>query len=111
MRIMVIYPPDEAVKPEQKFVVETVVEEVEAALNETFRRFNCVTGDAKTEDCVRLRIRSMSVGDVVKAPLESDGKYFVVCGIGWKEIGVKELNELRKLDFGSRNMKYMRKGD
>jgi len=111
MRIMVIYPPDEEGQVEKKFVVETVAEKVEDALDEAFRRFNCVTGDPETEDCVRLRVRSMSVGDVVRAPLTPDGDYYVVMGIGWKKICPRELRELMKLPFAERNMKCMKSGD
>jgi hypothetical protein len=111
MRIMVIYPPDEEGQVEKKFVVETKAEEVQNALDEAFRRFNCVTGDPETEDCVRLRVRSLSVGDVVRAPLLPDGHYYVVMGAGWKKITSKELNELLKLPFAERSMKCMGKGD
>jgi hypothetical protein len=110
MRIMVIYPPDKEGQPEKKFVVETKAEDVQASLDEAFRRFNCGSGDPNSED-TRLRVRPMSMGDVVRAPLTPDGDYYVVMALGWKKITSKELNELRKLSFAERNMKCLGKGD
>lgn len=111
MKVMVIYPPDDALKSEKKFVIETNAGTLENALNETFRRFNCVTGDPEVEDCVKFRVRSLSVGDMIRAPLAPDGRYYVVMGVGFKQIAPSEVARLMKLSFAERSMKCMGKGD
>jgi hypothetical protein len=111
MKIMVIYPPDEEGQQEKKFVIETNAGTLENALNEAFRRFNCVTGDPEVEDCVKFRVRSLSVGDVIRAPLAPDGSYYAVMGVGFKQITPSEMRNLMTLSFAERSMKCMGKGD
>lgn len=108
MRVMVIYPPDEALKSEKRFVIETEANELIPALDETFRRFNAVDG---TEDCVKFRVRSLSVGDVIKAPCVPEGKFYLIMGCGYKEITSAELAEVCGLPFAERAIKYMGKGN
>jgi len=110
MRVMVIYPPDEALKSEKKFVIETKANDLIPALDETFRRFNADAVDG-TEDCVKFRVRSLSVGDVIKAPCAPEGKFYLIMGCGYKEITSAELAEVRGLPFAERAIKYMGKGN
>jgi hypothetical protein len=51
----------------------------DSVLGQAFREFNAVDG---TETCCRLRIRSMSVGDVVRT---ADG-VFLCASTGWTEL-------------------------
>lgn len=61
-------------------VAFTKVAEIDAAtLGEVFRKMNVVDG---TELPVQLKVRSMSVGDVVVA----DGVAHVCCPIGWEKV-------------------------
>jgi hypothetical protein len=53
--------------------------DTDAALGVTFGEMNAVHGD---ETCCRLRLRSMSVGDVVAV----EGRAYLCASFGWKEI-------------------------
>lgn len=109
MKANVIYPGDEKGQAAQVFEAETRSVDVDVALEELFRRFNCVSGNPEEEDCVRLRCRSMSVGDLVRFP--DLGKTFVVRGIGWDEVTEAEVEKLLGMDFAERVIGGMRGGD
>jgi len=51
--------------------------------DDIYRQMNAVMGD---ELCCQLRIRSMSVGDVLVD--EATGKAVGCCGCGWKDVTV-----------------------
>ncbi len=58
-------------------------------LDRIFRAMNCVDGDPDTEICVRLRVRSMMVGDHVV--FEHNDAHFATYAcemVGWKRLGV-----------------------
>jgi hypothetical protein len=60
--------------------------EPEEVLGRVWRTMNCVDGDPDTEICVRLRVRSMMVGD--RVVLEQDGRKITYqCkAVGWKTV-------------------------
>jgi len=53
-------------------------------LGRVWRAMNCVEGDPEIEICVRLKVRSMMVGD--RVVLERDGltMTYQCAGVGWK---------------------------
>jgi hypothetical protein len=51
--------------------------------DDIFCKMNVVDG---TEIPVKLHVRSMSVGDVL---INGDGKAFICCSLGWKEVALK----------------------
>lgn len=64
---------------------------------EAFRAMNAVDGDPDTEVCVRSRVRSMSVGDVLIEVLHEEECHVWVCmPFGWEELRSQE----RSLAFG-----------
>jgi hypothetical protein len=102
MKAKVLYPPDVPGEHEQWFAVETVAAEKAVALEEIFRRFNVVTGDPETEDAVRLKCRSMSVGDMV---VFEDGTRYLCAPCGWNEIDAGRMDEILAIeDFGKRSL-------
>ena len=53
-------------------------------LDRVWRTMNCVEGDPETEICVRLRVRSMMVGDRVTVEREGSAVTYQCAGLGWK---------------------------
>jgi hypothetical protein len=102
MKATVIYPADQPHAHERIFAVETKATDKAEALEELFRRFNVVTGDPETEDAVRLKCRSMSVGDIV---VLEDGTRWLCASIGWQEIDSQRMDEIMRIeDFGKRSL-------
>lgn len=53
-------------------------------LGRVWRAMNCVEGDPEVEICVRLRVRSMMVGDRVVLEREGLTMTYQCAGVGWK---------------------------
>jgi hypothetical protein len=58
----------------------------EALRGKVFRSMNAVDGDPAFEVCIRLRVRSMMVGDVVVIDRGCCSKAFRVEPVGWSEV-------------------------
>jgi len=101
MKVKVIYMPMGDVA-EQAFSVEAKASDHNGIMLEVWRRFNRVDNNPDKEDCVRLRVRSMSCGDVV----QFGGKSFVLTGTGDRQVKKAELARMRKMRDADRVFKY-----
>lgn len=54
--------------------------------SQVWRQFNAVDGDPDYELCLKFRVRSMMVGDMVQINRGCCVKTFRVVGIGWSEV-------------------------
>lgn len=73
-----------AITPEDLNTDETA--ETDRLLGYVWRTMNCVDGDPETEICVRLRVRSIMVGD--RVTIERDGRpaTFQCASVGWTPV-------------------------
>jgi hypothetical protein len=101
MKVNVIYMPMGDVA-EREFSVEAKASDHNGVMLEVWRRFNRVEGDPDKEDCVRLKVRSLSCGDV----LQFGGKSFVLTRTGDREVGQAELEKIRQMSATDRIFKY-----
>lgn len=53
-------------------------------LDRVWRAMNCVEGDPEVEICVRLKVRSMMVGDRVVVERKDSVVTYQCAGVGWK---------------------------
>ena len=100
MKVKVIYMP--IGHAEMTFEVETASNSHRGIMKEVWRRFNRVDGNPETEDCVKLRVRSLACGDVI----EYEGKSFVLLGADDRQVDKAELERIRKMSATSRLFKY-----
>jgi len=103
MKATVIYPADER-HDEFRHTLEVEPcrdvqnrHRITELLERIWRDFNCVDG---TELCVRLRVRSMCVGDIVHFP--ETGRWFIVEGCGWYEATAEQVEKWKALPFDKR---------
>ena len=65
-------------------------------LNGTYRTMNAVDGD---ELCCQLRVRSMSVGDIVRIERDRQVEYHMVLGAGFGKLSLARKEELERYFF------------
>lgn len=71
-----------ALAPEEVGAVEDA--SIDELLGRTWRAMNCVDGDPETEVCVRLRVRSMMVGDRVVLETDKSHVTYQCAPVGWE---------------------------
>lgn len=81
MKALIVYRAFENREEVKTIITETKSDDVNEALDELYRRFNRVTGNPIEEDCTRLQIRSMSVGDRIYFP--ELNQQFECGAVGW----------------------------
>jgi len=69
--------------------VEGYGDERKRGVDEAFREMNAVDG---TETCCKLRVRSMSVGDVAVTPFG----VWLCCSVGWEPVNVDVALDFHK---------------
>lgn len=68
--------------------IEVTNEDDKAILGRIWRAMNCVEGDPEVEICVRLKVRSMMVGDRVVLQREDRTITYQCASVGWKILEV-----------------------
>ena len=71
-----------AINPDEIAVEET--SDNHDVLDRVWRAMNCVEGDPEIEICVRLKVRSMMVGDRVVLEREDATVVYQCASVGWK---------------------------
>lgn len=71
-----------SIRPEEIEVEKTA--SANEVLDRVWRAMNCVEGDPAVEICVRLRVRSMMVGDRVVLEREGSSVTYKVASVGWQ---------------------------
>ena len=97
-----VYPPFEKGGHEKFMPVETESDDHAEACEELSVRFNHAHPGVTGQDAEKFKCRSMSVGDMVWFV----DKRFVCCGLDWREIDALESDEILRMDFKERSLKF-----